>query len=197
MSVDRSTRNALAALLMVAALFVAMNQVVASAPLLDWWLPLVLFVLGAVLVFAPSISFGRAQPDEAPDLPASGVRTYQVAAHQVPRLQTMTIRPDPESAEYTMAISPATPTQAAGPDDLTIIRGIGPKSAAALKAAGIDSFHKLADSSDETIRAALVSAKVRLVGDIDTWSEQAAFAARADWEGLRGFIAKHQSATGD
>jgi len=330
MSVDRSLRSTFAAVLLVAALFIAMNRVVASAPLADWWLPLALAIIGAALV--PNWNFARSLPDvdeeaAAPTLPGADVHTYRVAAQQVPRLQTMTIRPDPESAEYTVvtisedtakgevlpfietevapsatstvktfttpAAPPRSPTPApditmpaaepkfmsrteasdpdkvvatmeasvapapddsvtstprsepekeviaektaapqqpyeaeqigtitpervdqvmndapaadaplvvetaspaitaqerdgigtvGSPDDLTRLSGIGPKSAAALTAAGIDTFQKLASASDEQLRAAV--AGIRLVGDVTSWASQAAYAARGDWAGL-------------
>jgi len=81
-------------------------------------------------------------------------------------------------------------------DDLSKLNGIGPKSAAALKAAGIDSFHKLANSSEDQIRAAV--AGVRLVGDVSTWARQASYAAQGDWAGLNEFNASQRKpATGD
>ncbi len=237
MSVDRSTRNVVAAFFLIAALFLAINKVVESAALPDWWLPILLFVIGAALALVPNWSFARGQvepepepgkvaPPSAPALPTPEIRTYHVTAQQVPRLQTMTIRPDPESAEYTVvnitedtpneeAVLPFTETEVVTPtgteaspevsaeavkeagDDLTRLNGIGPKSSAALIAAGIDSYQKLADSSDEAIRDALLTAKVRLVGDVVTWSQQAAYAAKGDWEGLRNFNEERKSANGD
>ncbi len=235
MSGDRSTRNVIAAFLLIAALFLAINKVVEGAAMPDWWLTLLLFVIGAALALVPSWSFARGQtepeprqaaPSPAPALPAPEVRTYHVTAQQVPRLHTMTIRPDPESAEYTVVnITEDTPNEAdvlpftdtevvtaegteAAPevsaeaiaeagDDLTRLNGIGPKSSAALIAAGIDSYQKLAVSSDEAIRDALIAAKVRLVGDVDTWSQQAAYAAKGDWEGLNKFNEERKSADGD
>ena len=298
MSVDRSTRSTFAALLLIAALFVAMNRIVASAPLGDWGLPLVLFILGAALV--PNWNISRSRPeadeeDEALALPGNDVHTYRISAQQVPRLHTMTIRPDPEEADTVVTITedtpgdvlpfvetevvesappapaptpepssaspstapepipsspppaatspapeptptpeppPATPAAAPEPvpsspppaatsptpeptptpapaatsaasepvpstigsaDDLTKLNGIGPKSAAALKAAGIDSFHKLANSSDDQIRAAV--AEVRLVGDVTTWARQAAYAAQSDWAGLDQFNTTQRKAT--
>ena len=251
MSVDRSLRSTFAAILLVAALFIAMNRVVASAPVADWFLPLVLFILGAALV--PNWNFSRGasaadEEEEALALPGADVHTFRVSAQQVPRLQTMTIRPDPESSEYTVVTvsedtptitgdvlpfieteiianttvtsapaatpappapvaeapaappapiaepapteAPAAPTTATAPapsteggmDDLTKLNGIGPKSAAALTAAGIDTYQKLASASEEQIRAAV--AGVRLVGDVTSWASQAAYAARGDWAGL-------------
>src|SRR5262249_20577968 len=104
MSVDRSLRSTFAAILLVAALFVTMNRVVASAPIGDWWLPLALFIVG--VAFLPNWNFSRSQPDEDEEedqplaLPGSDVHTYRVSAQHVPKLHTMTIRPDPEASEY-------------------------------------------------------------------------------------------------
>ncbi len=324
MSVDRSLRSTFAAILLVTALFIAMNRIVASAPIADWLLPLALFIVGAALL--PNWNFSRSgtnTDEETPDL-ADDVRTYRIEAKPVPRLQTMTIRPDPEAAEYAVTITedtpgdllpfidtetapaitstppPAVPTtpaptpsftsrnEAADPevvagkteapvapapnesatatehaepekeviaattaapqqpyevaqvgeitpervdqvmndapeaqsplvsesaspaitaqerdgvgtvgsaDDLAKLNGIGPKSVAALKAAGIDSFQKLANSSEDQIRAAVTG--VRLVGDVSTWAHQASYAARGDWAGLNEFVAAQRKASGD
>ncbi|MFN8447053.1 MAG: helix-hairpin-helix domain-containing protein [Anaerolineae bacterium] len=195
MTVDRSMRNALAAILLVAALLVAMNQVVARATMADWWLPVLLFVLGAGLTFAPSLS--RRQPDEDEEaVPSeSSVRTYLVTAPPAPQLLAATAA---EAADAEpLPFAEATVSAASGSDDLTKINGIGRKSADALKAAGIDSFQKLASANDESLRAAITSAGVRLVGDVDTWAKQAAYAARGDWDGLSQFNAGRRTSTGD
>ncbi|MBI1258407.1 MAG: hypothetical protein GC204_13130 [Chloroflexi bacterium] len=254
MSVDRSLRSTLAAILLVAALFIAMNRIVASAPVADWFLPLALLIVGAALVPNWNISRSRADDEEEDEtLSGADVHTYRIEAQQVPRLQTMTIRPDPETSERVVTITedtagdvlpfietevvpditptppptppPAAPTMPApsdaaepesvmaeteapvapapddsgtvgSPDNLTKINGVGPKSAAALKAAGIDSFNKLANSSEDQIRAALSG--VRLVGDVSTWAQQASYAAQGDWAGLNEFnAAQRKPATGD
>lgn len=256
MSVDRSMRNAFAALLLVAAVFVAMNRIVSSAPLGDWWLALVLGIVGVALL--PNWDFSRrsVDRDDAPSLSAPGVQSYSVSEKIVPRLHTMTIRPDPEASEYVVTVtndatgdvlpfmeaqdiplseevtaaaaelaplvaeeviptSPETPTPNApaeptvespetsmpesvgSADDLTKLNGVGAKSAAALKAAGIDSYNKLANSTDDAIRAALATGGVRLVGDVNTWTQQAAYAARGDWDGLKQFNAGRKATNGD
>jgi hypothetical protein len=46
MSDNQSARSLLAATLLLAALLVGINRAVQAAPLIDWWLPLALFVLG-------------------------------------------------------------------------------------------------------------------------------------------------------
>ena len=65
MSVDRSLRSAFAAILLVAALFIAMNRIVASAPVADWFLPLALFIVGAALL--PNWNLSRSRSDVEAD----------------------------------------------------------------------------------------------------------------------------------
>ncbi len=72
-------------------------------------------------------------------------------------------------------------------DDLTRIEGIGPKMAAALRAAGIDTFAKLAASSEEALRAAISAAGMNFSPSLPTWAEQAGYAARGDMAGLKQF----------
>jgi F-type H+-transporting ATPase subunit gamma len=71
-----------------------------------------------------------------------------------------------------------------GQDDLQVVEGIGPKMADALRAAGIDTFEKLAQASEEEIKAAIEAAGLRFAPSAPTWPKQAAFAARGDWDGL-------------
>ena len=73
------------------------------------------------------------------------------------------------------------------PDDLTRIDGIGEKLASVLRAAGIDSFQKLANASDTQLQDILQSAKVRVRGNSATWAQQAAYAAQGDWEGFNRY----------
>ncbi len=281
MSVDRSTRTLLAILFLLAALFVAMNRVVESAPAGDWWLPLLLFVIGAGFALSLRYQFGSGQPSAAPEeadetAPAlssgSDVHSYRVTATTTaPPAQTMTIRPDADEEAQTQRVvsveeegvipfmgkpadepapeadeltepettaaeeraemeaakaaegvevadveaevipetpapepepvpeepAAAAPAPTGKPDDLTKVRGIGKKSAQALKNAGIDTFQKLANSSVDAIHSALEAGSVRLVGEVDTWTQQAAYAARGDWEGLDRFNAEQRAADGD
>jgi predicted flap endonuclease-1-like 5' DNA nuclease len=75
----------------------------------------------------------------------------------------------------------------AGPDDLTLIEGIGPKSAAALAAAGITSFAQVASMVPQDLETLLRQRKVRLVGSTDTWPQQARLAASGDLTALEDF----------
>lgn len=72
-------------------------------------------------------------------------------------------------------------------DDLTVVEGIGPKMSAALVAAGIDTFAKLAEASEEQIKNAIEAAGLRFAPSLTTWAKQASFAARGDWDGLKDY----------
>jgi predicted flap endonuclease-1-like 5' DNA nuclease len=76
------------------------------------------------------------------------------------------------------------------PDDLTVVEGIGMKMAAALKAAGIDTYVKLSASSEEQLRAAVEAAGMRLAPTLPTWAEQAGMASTGDWDGLKAYQKK-------
>lgn len=76
-------------------------------------------------------------------------------------------------------------------DDLKAIEGIGPKVAALLKAAGIDTWEKLAASSVEEIQSILDSGGDRFkFADPITWPIQAALAANGEWQELEALQEK-------
>jgi predicted flap endonuclease-1-like 5' DNA nuclease len=75
-------------------------------------------------------------------------------------------------------------------DELTLIEGIGPKSAEALKAAGIATFAQVAKLSPAELEKAIKDRKVRLVGSTETWPMQAELAAKGDLSGLEALQAR-------
>ena len=99
----------------------------------------------------------------------------------------------PELPQDEVVSAAPVPSLAAEEDDLTRIDGIGPKSAAALRAAGIDTFDKLAQADTEQIVTILRTANVRVVSNYHSWVEQASYAARADWDGLKQFNEQRKS----
>jgi predicted flap endonuclease-1-like 5' DNA nuclease len=72
-------------------------------------------------------------------------------------------------------------------DDLTRIEGIGPKMSQALRDAGINSFATLAATDEDTLRAAIQAAGMRLAPSIPTWPKQAEYAMQGDWDGLASY----------
>jgi hypothetical protein len=103
--------------------------------------------------------------------------------------------PAPPSAPPT----PATPLAA---DDLPRILGIGPKTDAVLKMAGIATFAQLANTRVDRLEEILGEAGFRLA-DPQTWPDQARLAAAGQWDALARYqeaIRRHrgssQSSTG-
>ena len=76
------------------------------------------------------------------------------------------------------------------PDDLKKIWGIGPKMEEVLNGAGIDTFAELSRTSLERLReivAAYGSKRLTDIANEEVWAEQAAMAARGDWDELKKY----------
>lgn len=153
-----------------------------------------------------------AEPAAAPETPQSAYAAVEVPAYaQVPEARV----PD-QTAEAAEPVEPAEPpvaeaaapaesveeteppvaesaapveSPAAAPDDLTLIEGIGPKISAALVAAGVDTFAKLAALQPSEIEQIVRAAGVRMVGKAETWAKQAALAAEGKFEELKAYQA--------
>lgn len=68
-------------------------------------------------------------------------------------------------------------------DDLTRIKGIGPKVSQALQSAGITTFRQLAATEESKLKSILKEANARIL-DPGTWREQARLAFQGDWQAL-------------
>ncbi len=75
-------------------------------------------------------------------------------------------------------------------DDLERVEGIGPKYADALVAAGIRTFADVANATVEQFEKAAKDAGMRRSASMATWAEQAALAAKGDWDGLNALQEK-------
>lgn len=96
--------------------------------------------------------------------------------------------PTPEPAAIATAATPTTPAPAAPtgvPDKLTKLEGVGPKSEKALHAAGYTTFAAVAAATPDQLRTALDAAGLPAIVDPTTWPEQAALAARGDWDAFQ------------
>lgn len=69
------------------------------------------------------------------------------------------------------------------PEDLTRIEGVGPKINVVLQEAGITSYALLSKTEVDQLKAILKTARLSRFNP-ETWPEQAALAAKGDWEGL-------------
>jgi predicted flap endonuclease-1-like 5' DNA nuclease len=75
-----------------------------------------------------------------------------------------------------------------GPDDLTVVEGIGPKIAELLLERGITTFAQLAAMTPEAIKAILEAAGPKFkLATPQTWPEQAAMAAQNRWADLKAY----------
>jgi predicted flap endonuclease-1-like 5' DNA nuclease/uncharacterized membrane protein len=95
--------------------------------------------------------------------------------------------PAAAAAPADAAVAAAATGVAVGPgpaDDLTQLAGIGPKSAAALTAAGISTYRALSEANEPQIRHALYAADMLPPANVSTWPGQAEYAAKGDWVGL-------------
>jgi large subunit ribosomal protein L21 len=71
----------------------------------------------------------------------------------------------------------------AGADDLEIIEGIGPKIAGLLNDAGVSTFEALSKATPEKLAEVLQAAGSKFnMAKPESWPEQAALAAKGDWE---------------
>lgn len=165
MSQTSSTKTFVAITCAVAALFIILNLAIRSSPLGDWWLPLVLLVL-AVGFGVSAWSDSRPRPE-----------VQEVALVETPVIPT----------PVQVAETPAQPVQPLAADDLTIIEGIGPKISAALMAGGIRSFTQLSQASEDELRLVLKAGGITFAPSLHTWPQQAGYAARGDWDGLKAF----------
>jgi predicted flap endonuclease-1-like 5' DNA nuclease len=104
--------------------------------------------------------------------------------------------PEAGAAQADAATEGAAPAEPEAPtpegDDLTRIKGIGPKTAAVLTGAGVDSYARLASTSEPDLRRVFSDAKTAVPRSVNTWAMQASFAAKGDWPGLDAFTRKSQ-----
>ena len=71
------------------------------------------------------------------------------------------------------------------PDDLTRIKGIGPKMAAVLQRAGILTYEDLAQTELSRLEDILAREQLLSLSKPETWLEQSRLASRAAWEDLQ------------
>jgi predicted flap endonuclease-1-like 5' DNA nuclease len=106
-------------------------------------------------------------------------------------VEVAALEPDPDLA----SAPPPQPTVVVSrQDDLTILDGIGPKVAAALNKAGVNTFAELAAMNEDGIKSALEAAGLRFAPTLATWPAQAKLAADGDADGLKTYIARMKAA---
>ncbi len=183
---DRSARTLLAVAFFTIAAFLGADLLIRRAAIGEWLLVGILTLLGLVFLWlgvrperAPASEPAADEPLVlSPALPA-GVHVYDVVRVPVP------------------APAPAPKAPVVTGDDLTVVDGIGPKTAEALYTAGVTTFEQLAEMKPDAITSALHAEGARGSGSVDTWPHQARLAARGDWPGLMRYIAGLKEDTSD
>ena len=181
---ERSTgRVFLTVLLVTATLLVAINYLVGTA---DDSLALLLVLVLLTLVSAVWTYAGQEAPAGATAIQAAtkaemAARAAEQAAEDTRARAEQT---EPEAPPVEAAEPEASPAE---PDDLTRIEGVGKKYADALAAAGINTYAKLSQASLDELQAAADAAGLTNRASMETWAEQAVYAARGDWDGLQKF----------
>ena len=95
--------------------------------------------------------------------------------------------PEEAVAEADEAAPAVEQAQIAAGDDLSILDGVGPTYANALKAGGVTTFAALSQDTPESISEILVKQNQPLIAGhtADTWPRQAKLAAAQEWSALR------------
>ena len=86
----------------------------------------------------------------------------------------------------------ATPVPQAKPDDLTQLHGVGPRIAAILGDAGVTTYATLQETSPRQLHDIVALAGALPPASLPTWPDQAAYAARGDWNGLAAYNKRNQ-----
>jgi len=99
-----------------------------------------------------------------------------------------------QTAKARSAPQPAAPAApAAEPaQDLTQIKGIGPRIASILNDGGITNYGQLEHANGGDLRQIIATGGALPPATIDSWPTQAAYASRGDWEGLAAYNNSHR-----
>jgi predicted flap endonuclease-1-like 5' DNA nuclease len=90
-----------------------------------------------------------------------------------------------ETASRTNSVS--TPQTPSGPDDLTILEGIGPKVNKILQARGITTFYQLAETKVDYLKTILEENELQFM-DPETWPKQSRLAAEGKMDELKALM---------
>ena len=131
-------------------------------------------------VAAPSVATPPAATAPTADSPTPAAADEESApAEALP--ETAAADDETVAGEEAEAVAVAVPVE---PENLRKIEGIGPKVAGVLRANGIATFAQLAEAPVERLMEILEAEGLKFMKP-DTWPEQAAFAAKGDWDGLQ------------
>ena len=87
--------------------------------------------------------------------------------------------------------SGAGPAAAEPAQDLTQIKGIGPRIASILNDGGITNYAQLEHANGGDLRQIIATGGALPPATIDSWPTQASYASRGDWSGLASYNSSH------
>jgi predicted flap endonuclease-1-like 5' DNA nuclease len=77
--------------------------------------------------------------------------------------------------------------EAAPPDDLTQLSGIGPRISSILADGGVTTYAQLEHTDPSELRKVVAQSGALPPSSLDTWPTQASYAVRGDWQGLASY----------
>ncbi len=89
------------------------------------------------------------------------------------------------------AAAAAAPAAAEPAQDLTQIKGIGPRIASILNDGGITNYGQLEHANGGDLRQIIATGGALPPATIDSWPTQASYASRGDWSGLASYNSSH------
>ena len=133
---------------------------------------------------------------EADMMPPAGVGSWPMQASYAARGDWQGLTKYNQKRTRTTVSRPSTPAAAAAPattpDDLTQLKGIGPRMSSALGDAGVTTYADLQHMSTEDLREIVALAGALPPASLETWPAQASFAANGDWQGLNAYNQRHR-----
>jgi predicted flap endonuclease-1-like 5' DNA nuclease len=155
----------------------------------DWW---VWILIGVVLLLLLLIIGFVMQNEPGPPIPKRESKMYVTPASVGKAQAKAALEPksdhEPEHDPDHEPEPEPEPEAKSEPDDLLKIEGVGPKVADLLNNAGILTFAALAETTVERLNELLETADFQYMNP-ESWPEQAALAAKGDWEAFEKLTA--------
>ncbi len=179
MNLSQEAKNLIAMTALVGAVALALNDVALDGNdrnLLSW----------SVGLFFVSIFFWLwMRRDALAEQRDEAVKAAEESASRAEELARRTQEKSQTERQSDQATAPVDTLEA---DDLTKINGIGKIFRDILYDAGIKTFDQLSNSSREGLIGVIVAAGKVPPPGLETWPQQAVYASKGDWEGLRAYV---------
>ena len=179
MNLSQEAKNVIAMTALVGAVALALNDVALDGSdrnLLSW----------SVGLFFVSIFFWLWMRRDA--LAEQRDEAIKAAEESASRAEELARRANEKSQMERQPDQATAPADSPAADDLTKINGIGKIFCEILYDAGINTFDQLSNTSREGLIGVIVAAGKVPPPGLETWPQQAEFASKGDWDGLRAYV---------